>query len=264
MKKVTSTFLKISCFFVTWLILAGVLDIPSSNPAVWRLGAEFIPLLVLVLMTILFSNFEGGNVKKERDSRWLPATLIGTVVGTVWIGAAALTLLTTAQFSIVKNPAVPDFWIWFLAAFLNVVMQELLIRGYIYRLLKLRHGLTAALAITTLLFTLLHGGAFEAGLIAVINVITMCLFTHFMFEVEGSLLAPIMAHAVWNIIGGLFLGGIQLADDYPSLFTMIVQQQSLFSGGDYKLEASLFVTILNLVFLVFYYRKYRQQRTNHY
>lgn len=264
MKKAMITFFKISCFFVTWLILAGVLDIPNSNPAVWRLGAEFIPLLVLVLMTILFSSFEGKLRKKERDSRWLPATLIGTVVGTIWIGAAALTLLATDQFSIVKNPAVPDFGIWFLAAFLNVVTQEFLIRGYIYRLLKVRHGLTAALAITTLLFTLLHGGAFEAGLIAVINVLTMCLFTHFMFEVEGSLLAPIMAHAVWNIIGGLFLGGIQLADDYPSLFTLIVQQQNLFSGGDYKLEASLFVTILNLVFLVFYYRKYRQQRTNHY
>ena len=262
MKRIVTSFVKIISFFVTWIILAGVLDFPNDNPAIWRLGAEFIPLLILFFLTYLFSIFEHKQYNFWQCRRFIPTILTGTSIGLFWIGATSLILLGTNQFTLVKNSNVLDFGIWILAMFLNVIMQELLIRGYIYHLLKEKHGLVSALIVTTLLFMLLHGGAFEAGLVAIINVLTMCLLTHYMFEVEGSLFAPIMAHATWNIVGGLFLGGIQLAEDYPSLFTMIVAKNNIFSGGDYKMEASLVVTFLNFFLLVFYYWKFTKKKRN--
>ena len=54
-------------------------------------------------------------------------------------------------------------------------MQERLVRGYIYQLLKERYNLSAAVIITTAIFMLMHSGAVEAGAIPVINIITMCL-----------------------------------------------------------------------------------------
>ena len=92
------------------------------------------------------------------------------------------TLLLLKQFEIIGKSEVPLLWLWI---------------------------------ITTILFTVMHGGAIEAGILPVVNVVTMCLFTTALYEAEGTLLAPIMAHAVWNIVGSLYLGGVSLADDYP-------------------------------------------------
>ena len=98
----------------------------------------------------------------------------------------------------------------------------------------------------------MHLGAFEAGIIPVVNVITMCLFTTVLYETERTLLAPIMAHAVWNIIGAIFLGCVNLAEDYPHMFTLISSKNILLSGGEYKIEASIIVTIINIVLTVLF------------
>lgn len=88
---------------------------------------------------------------------------------------------------------------------------------------------------------------FEVGVIPVLNVITMCLFTTILYETERTLLAPIMVHAVWNIVGAIFFGCVNLAEDYPHMFTLISSQNTLLSGGEYKIEASIIVIIINIV-----------------
>lgn len=151
-------------------------------------------------------------------------------------------------------------WLWILSAFLNVIMQELLVRGYMYQLLKERYNLPVAVVVTTAIFTFMHGGAFEAGVISVINVVTMCLFTTALYESEKTILAPIMAHSIWNIIGALILGGVSLADDYPSILTMTASANKMLSGGAYKIEASIVVTILNVILMGIFYFRYRKTK----
>ena len=187
-------------------------------------------------------------------------TLIGSVVGLCWIGIASGVLLLSKQLTIVEKNNVSMLWLWIISTFINVVMQELLVRGYIYQLLKQKYNLPAAVIVTTALFTFMHGGAFEAGIIPVINVITMCLFTTALYESERTLIAPIMAHAIWNIVGSLFLGGVSLADDYPHLLTMTASSNTVLSGGDYKIEASIVTLILNVVQMIVFYIRFRKRK----
>ena len=88
----------------------------------------------------------------------------------------------------------------------------------------------------------------------------MCLFTTALYESEKTILAPIMAHAIWNIIGALILGGVSLADDYPSILTMTASANKLLSGGAYKIEASIVVTILNVILIGIFYIRYRKAK----
>jgi hypothetical protein len=106
------------------------------------------------------------------------------------------------------------------------------------------NSLTATI-ITTLLFTLLHGGAFNAGIIAVINVITMSVFMSLLLVYTNTLIAPIMVHGIWNIIGSL-MGYVSLAEDYPVLINSIIIGNKTITGGEYKLEGSVIVLILNI------------------
>jgi len=260
MKKILLTILKILIFFIGWAVLSGLIDIPSDNPAVWRFFAELMPLIVIVGFTVIFLLLEKREIKIPIIDNIGKGTLIGTITGIIWIGVATGVLMVSKQITITNKNEVSMLWLWIISAFVNVIMQELLVRGYIYQLLKQRYNLWTAVIVTTALFTVMHGGAFEAGVIPVINVITMCLFTTAMYESEKTLLAPVMAHAVWNIVGALFLGGVSLADDYPHMLTMKASANIILSGGDYKIEASIVTLILNVGLITFFYMKYRKMR----
>ena len=101
---------------------------------------------------------------------------------------------------------------------------------YLYQLLKQRHSLAAAVIVTTALFTLMHGGAFEAGPLPVLNVLTMSLLMTVVLEYTGSIIAPTVMHFIWNGVGALVLGGVSLADDYPHLLNMAVSGSPILSG----------------------------------
>ena len=260
MKKLLITILKIVVFFIGWAVLSGIIDIPSDNPAIWRFFAELIPLTVMILFTVVFWLIEKKTVNIPIKENLGKGTLAGIAIGIIWIGAASSILIFSKQLEITGKNEVSFLWLWILSAFLNVIMQELLVRGYIYQLLKERYNLPAAVIVTTTIFTFMHGGAFEVGVIPVINFVTMCLFTTALYESEKTILAPIMAHSIWNIVGALILGGVSLADDYPSVLTMTPSANKLLSGGEYKIEASIVVTILNVILMGIFYIRYRKTK----
>lgn len=242
-----------------WAVLAGIIDIPSDNPAIWRFFAELIPLAVMIVFTIIFLLLEKGDVKIPVIKNCGKGLLAGTLSGIVWLGLTLLILFSLHQLEFTGKNQVDLLWLWVISAFLNVIMQELLVRGYIYQLLKTRYNLSLAVIITTALFTLMHGGAFEAGIIPVLNVITMCLFTTALYETEQTILAPIMAHAVWNITGAIILGADSLAEDYPSLYTMTSSANTVLSGGDYKIAGSIVVLIINICMMLFFFIAYKRR-----
>ncbi len=131
-------------------------------------------------------------------------------------------------------------------------MQELLVRGYLYQMLKQKHNIIVATIVTTILFTALHGGAFEAGIIPVFNVLTMSLLMTVVLEYSGSIIAPIIMHFLWNGIGALVLGGVSLADDYPNLFVTTFTGSDILSGGICKIEGSIIVLIVNVILIAFF------------
>lgn len=259
MKKVVVSILKIIIFFIGWAVLAGIIEVPIEDPAIWRFFAELIPFLVMVVFTVIFLLIEKKQIKIPIFHKGIKGTAVGLFIGALWIAISTLLIMMFGGITFAGKNHVDCLWLWIISAFINVIMQELLVRGYIYQLLKEKFNLSVAVIVTTALFTLMHGGAFSAGPISVINVITMCLFTTALYEAEETILAPIMAHAVWNIVGSLFLGCVSLAEDYPNLLNAEPLGYTLISGGKYLVESSVIVTVINfllfLFFLIIYMKK---------
>jgi len=259
LKKLIYTVGKIILFFVGWAVLAGVIDIPAKQPHVWRFWAEMVPFIVMVLMTVIFLLAEKGTVHIPIVKKGMQGSAIGFFIGIVWIGCTLIVLMVTKRLWIVQKNDVTFWGVWCFSAFLNVIMQELLVRGYIYQMLKVKYNLCVAVIITTVLFTLMHGGAIEARFLPTVNVITMCLFTTALYEAEGTLLAPIMAHAAWNIVGALVFGAVSLADDYPALYVTKALEHSVLSGGTYKAEGSIFVLFINVLLMMIFVLRSKQK-----
>lgn len=255
MKKFMITAAKSLGFFILWAACAGLGELPGEDPAVWRLGAELFPLLWILLATWLFLRIEKGKLKIPVKPQFWRGASIGGAVGLLWIGGAVGILWVLGALEIGKGPVVDSLPIWILAALLNTVMQELLVRGYLYQLIKREYSGLAAALVTTALFTLMHGGAVEAGLIPVLNVVTMSLFMTALMEATGTLAAPILAHGIWNCVGGILLGCVSLAEDYPSLLLTRAFGPELISGGACRVEGSIVVLFLNCLLGFLFWRK---------
>lgn len=247
MKKAAITVIKFIGFFLGWALLTSILPLSSSeDPAIWRLWAEIMPLLAMIAFTLIFWLIEKKNVKLHLFDNPVKGMALGVITGIVWLAIPVLIMYIAKIIHFDGTNSINLFPVWMLAAFLNVIMQELLVRGYLYQMIKQNYNIAVAMIVTTILFTLLHGGAFEAGVIPVLNVFTMSLLMTVVLEYSGSIIAPTIMHFLWNGIGALVLGGVSLADDYPNLFITTFTGNEILFGGVCRIEGSIIVLFVNV------------------
>lgn len=250
MKKVMITIIKSVLFFLGWAIVTAFVPLLNTdNQATWRLWAEIAPLLTIIAFTLTFWLTEKKQIKLKLFNKPIKGITIGIVSGIFWLGCTVLILFFVGVMKIDGKNEVSTLLVWIISAFINVVMQELLVRGYLYQMLKYRHNTIVATIVTTALFTFMHGGAFEAGLIPVLNVVTMSLLMTVVLEHTESIIAPVIMHAIWNCVGAIILGGVSLADDYPHLLNLSLHGSDILSGGLCKIEGSIIVLVIN-IFLI--------------
>ena len=261
LKRIVITFIECICFFLGWAIVSAVLPLSNSdNPVVWRLWAEITPLLSIIAFTFIFWLIEKKTIKLQLFNNPAKGAMIGIITGILWLGVPVFIMKLMGVIDFGGKNDIPLFFVWILAAFLNVIMQELLVRGLLYQMLKQRYNIVVSTIVTTALFTLLHGGAFEAGFIPAVNVLTMSLLMTIILEYSGSLIAPTAMHFIWNGIGALVLGGVSLADDYPHLLNMTFSGNDLLSGGECKIEGSIVVLVVNVILLAVFIGLLRKNR----
>lgn len=253
LKRTAATIIKSIGFFLGWAITVSVLPLwQSDNPAIWRLWAEIMPLFAIIAFTLVFWLIEKKKVKLYLFNNPVKGVALGVTTGIVWLAIPVLAMYAANIIHFDGINSVNQFPVWVLAACLNVIMQELLVRGYLYQMLKQKHNIGIAAIITTFIFTALHGGAFEAGIVPVLNVLTMSFLMTAVLEYSGSIIAPTVMHFLWNGIGALVLGGVSLADDYPNLLITAFTGNAILSGGVCKIEGSIIVLFVNLILITLF------------
>ena len=256
MNKVLKSILKSLIFFVTWIALSILIPIPDSlDDAKWRFVAELISFVSIIIITYIFYRIEDRNIIVFPYKSSFKEYIVAILIGFLWFFLPFCLLKVFGYLEITSKNSINVLTLWIFSAFINTIMQELLARGYIYQLIKREYNLWTASVVTTLIFTLMHGGAFETGPIAVINVITMSLLMTINLEYSNSLVIPIIMHFIWNCFGGIIFGTVSLADDYPHLYNIKITGNQLISGGSFKMEGSIFVFIINMIMIVYYLYK---------
>lgn len=251
MKKLLITISKTMIFFIGWVLLVGLLPIPNSeNSAIWRFWAELIPLLCIVGVSFIFWLIDKKKVNVCVISNPVKNSILSLIMGNIWIWGVVGILMVCGVMKISEYNSISMLWLWLISVFLNTIMQELLVRGYLYQMIKSNYNVASAAIVSTALFTFMHGGAFEAGLIPVMNVLTMSLLMTIVLEYTQTLIVPIIMHFIWNSVGAVILGGVSLAEDYPHLFTTEFSRNVLLAGGLPKMEGSIVVLIMNILLIV--------------
>lgn len=132
-------------------------------------------------------------------------------VGAIWgLGAQAASVVLgltlphilgpAAEWAKIESPTPLYFWGWALffvvAVIVAPLVEELITRGVIYGTLRHNYGMRPAIIGSTLFFALMHG----VNPVTFIQMLIPGVALAVLYERQGSLAAPVITHAVFNLI----------------------------------------------------------------
>ena len=135
--------------------------------------------------------------------------------------------------------------IFYLFLFVIVSLnEEIAIRGYILQNLSQSFNKYIALAISSLVFMLMHIGNPNIGVLPLVNLFLAGMFLGIYTVHKNNLWFPIGAHLVWNYLQGPIYGFEVSGNKINSLFEQKLAGHVFFTGGSFGFEGSIILTLL--------------------
>lgn len=175
----------------------------------------------------------------------------GAGAGTICAGLPLLIGWASLQPAPDQPQNIPSFIFVSIVMLIGAIGEEMLFRGYGFQLLLKRWGTFATILPVGILFAWAHSGNPDVTPLALINTFLWGGLLGLCFIRSGDLWLPIGVHFGWNWILPVF--GINVSGFPMSVLghQMVWNVGTLWSGGSYGLEGSLF-TLLVLPLLVWY------------
>ena len=224
-------------FSTSWLLkLAHV-----ANDAHKTILSIEAPLVTLLAYTLLYKYYEKRNVD-ELSLRTLPGSLLsGALLGIGLQSLVILVIYLMGGYTVVSINPVSFILPGLLIAFTSGIMEEVLFRGVLFRIVSEKWGIVVALTVSAFLFGALHlknpnsswysaiAIAIEAGIL-----LGAC------YVYAGNLWLPIGVHFGWNFAEADLFGGVLSGNVInKTLITAKFTGSEYLTGGAFGPENSL-------------------------
>jgi uncharacterized protein len=181
----------------------------------------------------------------------LGAALFSTTIGILWLfGYYQVSAINPWSFMIT----------WFMTGIISGVLEELLVRGVLFRIMEESLGTWIALVISALIFGAGHlanpNATLWAGLAIAIEAGVMLAAA---YVLTRRLWVPIGIHIAWNFVQGGIFGVAVSGNEAKGLLQSTLSGPVLLSGGEFGAEASIFAVIVCLAAgIYFVWKSYTQ------
>ncbi|HEY9219385.1 MAG TPA: type II CAAX endopeptidase family protein, partial [Phenylobacterium sp.] len=237
-----------------WMVLVGVLImglylVPISIALGGGRGGPLRLLLVIALSVLVSAAYAGlvrlGERRWPSELSLRPAALeilAGIVLGGALMSAIVAVLVQTGAYQYVGASHEPP-WSALQMSVASGLVEEVIARALMLRLLMRAFGAGWALAISSAIFGLLHLPNQDASLFAAVAIaLEAGVFLGALYLLTGRIWVSVGAHAAWNFFQGYVYGtdvsGTGLDDTLYS-FAPNEGASALMSGGAFGPEASL-------------------------
>ncbi len=190
--------------------------------------------------------------------------LLGLGLGAVWLAGTlvplglggAMEMAISGQFSGGTLALVS------LAVLLNALTQELLVHGYLLRVIQWRAGWVPAVTITSVLFCALHAPAFKGEWRPALNVLLAGVLLGLATWRSEGLWLPTALHFAWNLglgpLAGLTVSG---KNPYDAGWRLLrLDEATWWAGGAFGVEGSVVMTLTALGLIAWMDRRRRAVR----
>jgi uncharacterized protein len=254
------------------LNLIAALALLFATLALTRGHVSNIVTLMLASATLLIIYIAGARwIERRRPTELMGSIGLAEFASGIGLGvvlfSVVLGLLWVAG---VYHPSgrgtVAGLGIGALAALLEAIVEEILFRGFLYRLAAIVAGTWVALLFTSALFGAAHAANPGATLISSIAIaLEAGVLLAAAYAVTGRLCFPIGLHAGWNFAeGSLFGMSVSGGAATTGLIAGTLKGRVILTGGAFGPEASVLAVVVCLaVALLLLWRTVRLGRVEH-
>lgn len=251
MKNLIVNIFKTLFFFDLSIILLNVLPQHKTGRAeVINLRNEGAVCLLLLVLTFIFHKI----VEKKKfpfkkgicNLKFLP---LGILAGAVIPLVFTVVMRITKGYNFDGFNKIPKLWMWILAVFLSALWNELLLRGYLFRLYKKHYGFLMSTVITTALFISMNHEILKFSKKNLAIIILFNILLCFLLEITNSVIFTVFARFTYTFISGMMFGSAYLLTGYPRLAKYTFSGKDKLTGGKYLLEGST-ITLIALIVIV--------------
>jgi uncharacterized protein len=248
---VTPLVLFVALYIATMLLLAWI-----AFPFIHWAG--LICVLVATSGTIALIERGRWDVGLLTSPRRAAGELAGGIgAGVILISACAALVAATTDLAHQRGSGFPwqELAIVFIPA---VVHEELLFRGYPFQKLRLWRR-EAAILLTAAVFAALHSGNAAVTWLGLANIFLGGILLALAYERHARLWFPIGLHLAWNLMTGPVLG--HEVSGYTSMKTLFIEIGDgpvWLTGGDFGIEGSIWMTLVEVVGIIWLARTNRR------
>jgi uncharacterized protein len=210
------------------------------------LEAILLVLLAIGVYALYVRLTERRPLDELAPATLLPQTLFGLAIGIAIFTTVIGLLALTGTYHYQGATFVPGFLTAFAVTAVGAVREELLFRGFLFRVVQSIGGTWAGVALSAIVFGALHLLNAHATLASALAIaIEAGILLAVAYTASRRLWLPIGIHIGWNFTEGTIFGvPVSGHPVLPSFFHGALSGSTLSTGGSFGIEASLLAIVV--------------------
>ena len=181
----------------------------------------------------------------------------GLLIGLLIMGFAYFFLLLINEIAFVNIDFNLNKVLLSIVLFMGVsVFEEIIFRGYVLKNLLESFNPYAALFVSSLFFSLIHGANPNVTLLGLSNIFLAGIFLGASYVFTKNLWFPIALHFSWNFFQAMFGFKVSGLDSY-SIIKFDIIENNYINGGEFGFESSVLSLIIIIIFTIIIWKYFK-------
>lgn len=212
---------------------------------------QFVATLLIVFIFIRFIEKKPLSILGLLLKGKTVHLIIGMLLGIGLISFGTLILMAFGMVTLnLGNPTIISLFTSLVLFAIVAFNEEIMARGYLLRVIMESSGKYWALAISSLIFALLHAMNPNFSWIAMANLFLAGVLLGVYYIHYKNLWFSIGMHFTWNFVQGPIWGSNVSGTSSEAVFTQQLSGNELLTGGAFGFEASLVCSLLMIIAIV--------------
>ncbi|MFH7016316.1 lysostaphin resistance A-like protein [Flavobacterium sp. FlaQc-47] len=208
----------------------------------------FVSASCVFTYILFFKKYDKRTVTEFASKGLAKNLIIGTSIGFLLQSLTILVIYLNGSYSVVNINPISFILIPFALMFTVAIIEEVLVRGIIFRIMEEKLGSYISLTISSLLFGALHLANPNGTLISSICITTAGFLMGAAFIYSRNLWVPITLHFAWNFTQSGIFGAITSGNEKTSsLLEAKIQGPEFITGGAFGPEGSIQAILFCLI-----------------
>lgn len=200
----------------------------------------FVSALCIFSYILFFKRYDKRTIEEFSRKGIAKNLILGTLIGFTLQSLTILVIYLNGNYSVLNINPISFILIPFTIMFTVAIIEEILVRGIIFRIVEEKLGSYISLTISSVLFGVFHLANPHGTLISAICITMAGFMLGAAFIYSRNLWFPIALHFAWNFTQSGIYGAITSGNEKTnSLLNAKIQGPEFITGGEFGPEGSI-------------------------